>query len=78
VNSALPTFLPLEVFHGVRHVGVRPVDARLLERLVQEPARRADEGPASPVFLVARLLSDQHQPGGLRSLAKDSLRPELP
>lgn len=65
-------------FWWIRDVGVRPVDARVLERLVEEPARRPDEGPSSPVFLVARLLSDEHQPGGLRSLAEHGLRPKLP
>ena len=73
-----PRCLPLEVLDRVRDVDGRPVDARGLERLVEEASGRADEGLAGPVLLVARLLADEARPGSLRPLAEDRLRADLP
>jgi hypothetical protein len=55
VDAALAAGLPLEVLDDVRHVGARPIDAGCLQRLVEEPAGRADERLAELVLLVAGL-----------------------
>ena len=53
--------LPLEVLDRVGDVRSSALDLRRLERLVQQPSRRAHEGQSSPILLVARLLTDQHE-----------------
>jgi hypothetical protein len=78
VDSPLPTRLPLEVLDDVRDVGELPVDARLLERPVEQLARGADERPAREILLVAGLLTDEHQLGLGPSLAEDGLRAAAP
>src|SRR6185503_20316055 len=63
VQAPLAAQLPLEVLHGVGDVKVLALDASGLERAVEQPAGRPDEGQALLVFLVAGLLADQHDPG---------------
>jgi hypothetical protein len=48
-----------KMLDGVRHVHVAAVDAGLVERLLQQPARWADEGNALPVLDVPGLLADE-------------------
>ena len=69
-----PRGLPLEVLDHVRHVGRLAVDARLQERLVQEPAGRADERASLEILSVAGLLADEHHRRPARALAEDRLR----
>jgi len=45
-----------------------------LQRLIQQVACRADEGFAGQVFLVTRLLADQHQLCMACALPADRLR----
>jgi hypothetical protein len=57
-----PGGLPLEVLYRVGDVDMVAVHARGLERPVEKPAGRADEGQAFAVLLVAGLLAHQHDP----------------
>ena len=78
VDAALAARLPLEVLDGVRDVDVDAVDPRRLERLVEQPARRADERLPGLVLLVAGLLAHEHHLGRPRPLSEHGLRPHLP
>lgn len=49
-----------EMLDRVGDVAVRPHDAGLDQRPVQQLPRRPDECSACQVFLVARLLAHQH------------------
>ena len=62
----------------VRQVHRRPVDARVLQRSVQEPARRPHEGSPLDVLVVARLLAHHHHPRILRAFAEHGLGPQAP
>src|SRR5690349_16736503 len=64
---------PLEVFDRVGDVNRAALDSGLLQRLVENLARRADERMALKVFLVARLLADQHDLRILRAFSEDGL-----
>src|SRR5262249_42246431 len=70
--------LPLEVLHDVRDVGVRPIDAGLVERLVEEPTGRTDERPPGEVLVVARLFADEHHPSAPAAFTGNSLSAALP
>src|SRR5262245_50513071 len=59
---------------GVGDVRRLPVDAGLVHHLVQQPTGWPDEGLAGPVFLVARLLADEHHGRALRTFAEYRLR----
>ena len=64
----------LEVLDGVGDVDVVRRDAGRVHRVAQQRARRADERPALPVFLVAGLLADEHRLGARGSFAEHRLR----
>jgi hypothetical protein len=74
MNAPFASFLKLEMFHGIGNVNARSIDASIYQRTVKQAAGGADEWPARQVFLVARLLADQHQVRGGRPLAEDRLR----
>src|SRR6266542_5682423 len=78
VDSLLASRLPFEVLDDVGDVGLRPVDAGLLQAGIEESSRRTDERPPFDVFTVARLLADQDDQRVPRSLAEDGLRAPLP
>lgn len=67
VQAARAARLPLEVLDRIGDVNPAAVDASRLQRLVQKPAGRADEGVALEVLLIARLFADHHERCGLRS-----------
>ena len=54
------------------------VDSGRLERLVEDPARRADERLAGAVLLIARLLAHEDGACAGGALAEDRLRAHLP
>src|SRR5205085_12506619 len=68
---------PLEVLHYVGHVDELPIDARLLQRAVEQLARRAYERPAGLVLLISRLLAEEDRSRGFQALAEDGLRAGL-
>ena len=61
VQAPLAALFELKMFHGIGDEGVFACNARLLQRLIENPARRSDKWLAGKVFLVAGLLPDQHQ-----------------
>ena len=78
VDAAFSARLPLEVLHDVRDVDLRAIDGRFLEGPVEQCAGRSDERMACEIFLVARLLADEHDQRGARAFAEHRLRAELP
>src|SRR5688572_27072733 len=74
VQAALAARLPLEVLDRVGDVQVLALDARGLQRPVEQASGRPDERQALAVLLVARLLADQHDPGVGVAGAEHSLR----
>ena len=78
VQAALAAGPPLEVLDRVGQVDLAAVDLGTLQRLREDPSRRADEGLALDVLAIARLLADQHQPCLARALAEDRLRGVFP
>lgn len=74
VYSSLAALFELKMFHGVGDVDVRPFDCRIGEGAVEKRTRRADEGAASQILSIARLLSDKHNPRGDRTFSKNRLR----
>ena len=65
---------PLEVLHRVGEVDVRPVDAGLGQRPIEQSAGRTDEGMALDVFTIAWNLAHQHEARGHRPFAEHGLR----
>ena len=61
VQASLAARLVLEVLHRVGDVDRLALDSRRLQRSVEHLAGRSDEGASGQVFLIARLLADQHQ-----------------
>jgi len=78
MDPPLPASDPLEVLDRVGDVGVGAVDARFLQRLVEQPARRPHERPPFEILLVAWLLPHQDQSGGLQAFAEHRLGPRSP
>jgi hypothetical protein len=74
VQAALPAQLPLEVLDRVGDIDVLALDARRLERAVEEPPRRADKGQPFLVLLFAGLLAHQHHAGMRVARAEHGLR----
>jgi hypothetical protein len=77
VDPPLSPCLEAEVLDHVGDVGVAWGDPGLIETLVEDPARRADERVAFDVLAVAGLLADQHQRRRLRAFAHYRLRGPL-
>src|SRR3954454_12232920 len=77
MDAALAALLEVEVLDRVGDVDERAVDPGLDERLVEDPARRADERMTLAVLAVAGLLADEHRLGLRRPLAEDRLRRAL-
>lgn len=73
MQPAFTLRLPLEVFDGIGDIDPGSVDAGLQQRFVEEPACWTDERFAFDILAVARLLPDHDHPGGLLTLAKNSL-----
>jgi hypothetical protein len=74
VDPALAARFELEVLHHVREIDVGAVDTGLVQRVVQQPARRPHERPASQVLLVTGLLAHQDDARVRVPLAEDGLR----
>src|SRR5262249_21547154 len=74
MNPFLAARFPLEVLDHVGHVNARAIDAGLLETLIEQSSRRADERSSLMIFLIAWLLADEEKIGGHRTLAEDRLR----
>jgi hypothetical protein len=66
------------MLHHIRDVNFRAVNARFREGLIENSACWTDERPASPVFLIARLLPHHHYSGGCLTFAENGVRCRLP
>ena len=73
MNPPFSAGRPFEVFHRVRDINLRPIDASFLERAVHDFPSRANERFARYIFVIARLLANQHHRRAFRPFAKDSL-----
>src|SRR5688572_32919314 len=77
VNAPLAALFELEVFDGVGDVDFAAVDADFFQDLVEHRAAGADERLARAIFLIARLLADEHDARVGGTFAEDGLRGEL-
>ncbi len=66
------------MFYRIGDVNLVAVDAGFFQRAVERQPRRSDERFAGEVFLVARLLADQHHLGIPRAFAEHGLRRVFP
>jgi hypothetical protein len=73
VQSTFAALLEFEVFHCVSHVNFGPLDARRLQRFVQQLTSGSHEWMSLPVFFVAWLFSHQSDPRRPGAFAKHSL-----
>src|ERR1051326_2721641 len=78
VDASLSARLPFEMLHDVRDVDARSIDARFVERLVEQCARRTDERTSGEILFVARLLADEHHRRRLLSFTEHGLRSGFP
>jgi hypothetical protein len=60
VETDLAARLPLAVLDRIGDVDIPTIDVHFFEALVEQLSRRAYEGPAFFVFLLAGLLADHH------------------
>jgi hypothetical protein len=78
VDAPLAPQAVLEMLDYVRLVGVRRIDARLLERSVEHPSTGPHERLAETVLAIARLLAHEHQRRGGRAFSEHRLRRASP
>jgi hypothetical protein len=78
MDATLSPRLPGEVLHDIGHVEGRTVEARQLERLVEDVTSGADEWVSLPVLLVTGLFADEHHPCVAQALSRHGLRCGLP
>ena len=73
MNPSFPARLPLKMFHRVRDIYLGPINPSFLQRLIHDFSSRSNKGFASDIFVISRLLPDQHHGCALRAFAKNSL-----
>src|SRR5581483_11378093 len=78
VQAPFSARLPFEMLHDVRDVNGSAVEPDLLERAIEQLARRPDERLARAVFVIARHFADEHDARSSRPLAEDSLCADFP
>jgi hypothetical protein len=74
VQPPLAAHLVLEMLDCVGDEGGVAGNAGVFQRLIEDPSGRPDEWLAGKVFLVARLLADQHEMRVPAALAGNGLR----
>src|SRR5579872_2164593 len=74
MNSVFPAPDILEVFYGVREIDSALGNPRFAEERAQELSGRTDECPTLFIFVVARLLPDEHDSRARRAIAENRLR----
>src|SRR5215475_5118944 len=60
MKAPLSPRLPFEMFDCIRHINLLAVDLSLLQALIQQLSRWSNKRSPLPVFLIARLLTDDH------------------
>jgi hypothetical protein len=78
MNTPFSARRPFEVFNCVRQVHTMRLQASRAKRILEHLTGRADEWLPGAVLLIARLLADQNDRGGLRAGAKHCLCSGLP
>ena len=78
MNPKLAALRRIEMFYDIGDVHLGAIDTSLLERVVEQLARRADERMALDVFSIAGLFADEHHFSPSRAFAEDRLRRTLP
>jgi hypothetical protein len=73
VDTPFATRLPFEVLDSVGDIDRVAIDPRFFESAIQDLTRRADEGFTAQVFLVARLLADEHKVGVFATFTENRL-----
>src|SRR5689334_11672645 len=73
VFAALALRFPFKVLDSIREINVAPANAGFHQRFVQDASGWSHEGMSLQVFLIARLLSDEHDRRMGGSFAKDGL-----
>ena len=73
MDAALAAQPEREMLDCIGDVDGVAIDARFLERLVEQRSSRANEGSPGKIFLVARLLADEHDRGVERTFAEHRL-----
>src|SRR3546814_14990892 len=64
----------LEVLGRGGYLDLAAFDSGLVERAIEHPPRRADEGATGQILLIARLLADQHDRGADGAFAEQNGR----
>ena len=78
VDAALPSRFPGEVLHRVGDEDPRARHPDLLQSLVENAARGADERMPLTILLVAGLFADEHEICARRAFSRDRLRGAAP
>ncbi|HEX5242920.1 MAG TPA: hypothetical protein VFW23_06605, partial [Tepidisphaeraceae bacterium] len=73
MNSPLAARLPFEMLDRIGHVSLFARDSSFLQRGVEHFPRWADERLARAIFLIARLLADEHHGGICWTFSEDGL-----
>src|SRR3546814_16099365 len=74
MHAPLATWFPLEMLDGVGDVAPLPIEARRLQRLVENATGWADERRTGEILVVARLFADQHDARASCAFAQHGLR----
>ena len=74
MQPPLAAHLVLEMFHRVGDKGLAARNPGLSEGLIEDAPGGSDERLAGNIFLVAWLLTDQHEPGANAPFAGNDLR----
>src|SRR3546814_16243823 len=74
MEAPLAALRELEMLDRVGDVDLAAFDSGLVERAIEHPPRRADEGATGQILLIARLLADQHDRGADGAFAEHRLR----
>src|SRR3546814_13375288 len=73
-HEPLATWFPVEMLDGVGDVAPLPIEARRLQRLVENATGWADERRTGEILVVARLFADQHDARASCAFAEHGLR----
>ena len=73
MQPPLASHLMLEMFHRIGDENLRARNSCIFQRPVENAPRRADKRLAGEIFLVTRLLADEHEVGRPAPLAWDRL-----
>ena len=73
MQAPFAAHLVLEVLHRIGEKNLDAADSGSFQRPVENPSGRTDKGLAGEIFLISRLLADQHQRRACRPFARHHL-----